>query len=107
MGLVHYMAPELFTIDTPKLSAKADIYSLGVLMWELFTGEPPWSDLNPAQVVVQVSLGRRLALQASTHLPEAYDSIFKQCTATEPGERPPAGTMVKELMQMMSQQPPL
>ena len=37
MGTAAYMPPELFGLDAPHLSAKVDIYSLGVLMYLLFT----------------------------------------------------------------------
>lgn len=42
------MAPEVLR-DEPS-NEKADIYSFGVILWELATLQQPWSNLNPAQV---------------------------------------------------------
>jgi serine/threonine protein kinase len=42
------MAPEVLR-DEPS-NEKSDIYSFGVIMWELATLQQPWGNLNPAQV---------------------------------------------------------
>merc|ERR1711862_928829 len=63
LGTVAYMPPELFTVLTkPYLTSKADIYAIGVLTWELLTGSIPWGHLHRPQIVVAVSMGRRLEL---------------------------------------------
>lgn len=46
---MHAQAPEMF--EGHSLSEKIDVYSFGILLWECFTGEVPWSDLDsPMQV---------------------------------------------------------
>lgn len=42
------MAPEVLR-DEPS-NEKSDLYSFGVIMWELATLQQPWGNLNPAQV---------------------------------------------------------
>lgn len=42
------MAPEVLR-DEPS-NEKSDIYSFGVILWELATLQQPWTNLNPAQV---------------------------------------------------------
>lgn len=42
------MAPEVLR-DEPS-NEKSDIYSFGVILWELATLQQPWGNLNPAQV---------------------------------------------------------
>ncbi len=47
--LVTGQAPEMF--EGHSLSEKIDVYSFGILLWECFTGEVPWSELDsPMQV---------------------------------------------------------
>lgn len=44
----EWMAPELLRGEPS--NEKSDIYSFGVILWELVTLQQPWSGLSPAQV---------------------------------------------------------
>ena len=46
LGSVHYLAPEL--VKGEKSSMKSDIYSLGIVMYELLRGDVPFKGDNPA-----------------------------------------------------------
>ncbi len=52
-GTACYAAPEL--LSQGKLTKAADIYSLGVIMWEVTTGTEPFPDLTAMQVILQAS----------------------------------------------------
>ena len=59
--LIAYRAPECFNDKLGGVSTKCDIFSLGVILWELVTQSRPWMGLNEFQVrVAQVG---RLALE--------------------------------------------
>lgn len=78
-GTVGYMAPELLQPGIAghhRLSAAADIYSLGMLFYEMITGKLP---------------GRRSPLpsQARQDVPTAFDEVFDRMTRDELGERYP------------------
>jgi serine/threonine protein kinase len=51
-GTASYMAPECFAGG--HVGEKADVYSLGCMLWECVTGERPWRGLNVVQVAYQV-----------------------------------------------------
>merc|ERR1712217_931537 len=45
LGTVTHMPPELLTADETKLTAKADVYAAGVLLWQAIKRETPWKTL--------------------------------------------------------------
>jgi len=47
------MAPEVLRNEPS--NEKSDVYSFGVILWELVTLQQPWRDLNPPQVVCQLT----------------------------------------------------
>ncbi|KAG2490286.1 hypothetical protein HYH03_011238 [Edaphochlamys debaryana] len=52
-GTAAYMAPE----DQPAISYKADMYSFGVLMWEMPAGVQPWEGLGHLNIALAVAFG--------------------------------------------------
>ena len=53
--MVFFMQPHMKQALTLPLSSQ--IYSFGVLLWQMYTGSRPWSGLSHAQIVMQVSCG--------------------------------------------------
>lgn len=50
---IAWVAPEI--ISSRKYSFKADVYSFGICLWEMFTRETPHGDLSPYEIVLQVA----------------------------------------------------
>ncbi|CAG9460251.1 unnamed protein product [Pedinophyceae sp. YPF-701] len=84
-GTPAYMAPE--TLQSLRVHPKGDVYSLGMLLWECFCGEPPWSGLDPYQVMYQVVIaGARPKLPPDT--PPALSALIRKCWRADPDHRP-------------------
>ncbi|KAG0202573.1 hypothetical protein BGX28_004944 [Mortierella sp. GBA30] len=86
IGVMAYIAPERFR--NPKFfDAKCDIYSLGVLLWELTTGHPAFSKV-PQDVHLAVSIlnGKRELPVEGT--PTEYMALYESCWQTDPELRP-------------------
>lgn len=49
-GTVIYTAPEILLGRTP--TSKSDVYSVGILMWQLLVRETPFSDIDSSEVLI-------------------------------------------------------
>ncbi|KXZ47203.1 hypothetical protein GPECTOR_37g209 [Gonium pectorale] len=88
------------TMATRHPEAGTDMYSLGVLLWAMLTGQQPWKNTAiPAVAYKVASLGERLPLD---HLPDRrcppqLRRLIRQCWEADPLRRPAAAEAVKEL----------
>lgn len=71
MGTVEYMAPEQMT-SRHNVDARADIYSLGVTLYELLTGQTPWKGLQSDTLLQQL---RSMALMDAPPVQSFRDDI--------------------------------
>ncbi|MGF6836013.1 beta-lactam-binding protein with PASTA domain/serine/threonine protein kinase [Paenarthrobacter sp. TE4293] len=91
IGTVAYLAPEL-VLGQPA-DARSDIYSAGIMLYEMLTGKQPYTGDSPIQVAYQhvnAVVGR--PSEAAPGLAEDLDELVQWCTATESENRPVDGT---------------
>ena len=92
-GTAAYMAPELFSAG--RIDEKSDIFSLGVLVWEIYLGEIPWSDCtHPMQVVMAIGINNE-RLRLPDDMPKVLSHIIKKCWREDPHRRPSASEFVR------------
>jgi len=92
-GTPAYMAPELFSGETndPSLEQRADVYALGVLAYELFTGKPPFYKDNLVALVHQICTeAPARPSQVRPELPTSFDAPILAALAKDPAERTPS-----------------
>jgi len=94
LGTVTHMPPELFAVvGGVRLTAMADIYAAGILLWQALLGESPFKGLTPPQVVVRISQGKGLSLPPE--VPHGLRRVFEACTSRDPAERPTFDALFK------------
>ncbi len=88
VGTPAYMAPEQIAAD-PDVDARADIYSFGVMAYEMLAGGPPFASLTPqALLAAHLSTPPRPLDQVRKGLPPRLTALIMRCLAKEPEERP-------------------
>lgn len=87
LGTVAYLAPEIVTEG--RADPRADVYAVGVLLYELVTGRQPFTGEAPIRVAFQHVNGRVPAPSAVVPwLPKEIDELVAALTARELDERP-------------------
>ncbi|KAF4358270.1 hypothetical protein G4B88_027747 [Cannabis sativa] len=84
-GTPEWMAPEVLRNEPS--NEKCDVYSFGVILWELATLRLPWSGMNPMQVVGAVGFQNR-RLDIPVEVDPKVARIIWECWQTEPNLRP-------------------
>ncbi|RIB21651.1 kinase-like domain-containing protein [Gigaspora rosea] len=74
-GVIPYIAPEIF-IDEGYTKA-SDIYSFGMIMWEMITGQNPFSDSNHNELLV-LDILNGLRPEIINNLPQEYIDLMKK-----------------------------
>jgi len=85
LGTPDYMAPEQWTGDP---TAQSDLYSLGVVLYEMITGHRPYTADTPAGVLLkQATESLPLPKQYIPDLPKDVESVLLRVLAKEPADR--------------------
>ncbi|GBC52592.2 uncharacterized protein OCT59_028773 [Rhizophagus irregularis] len=86
-GIIPFVDPRSLNDHDYKLNEKSDVYSIGVLMWQISSGIRPFSDLNyDAGLMLSIVNGKREEIIDNT--PIEYSNLYSECWKDEPDERP-------------------
>uniref|UniRef100_W8B8M9 mitogen-activated protein kinase kinase kinase n=1 Tax=Ceratitis capitata TaxID=7213 RepID=W8B8M9_CERCA len=84
-GTYAWMPPEVIKSST--YSKSSDVWSYGVLLWELITGETPYKGFDSYSVVFGIAVNM-LTLPIPKTCPDAWGKLMKSCWENDPHKRP-------------------
>ena len=99
MGTPNYMAPEVASFR--RYDRKADIYSFGVMLWEMWYGKRAFYGIAPKDLQEQVAQGVRPEhVQDSREPPNEWRDLMQRCWNGTPDQRPNSTACHKELTRL-------
>ncbi|CAB5150149.1 unnamed protein product [Rhizophagus irregularis] len=97
-GVVPYVAPEIF--QGQNYVKASDIYSFGMIMWELMTGRRPfWDKVHDTNLIVEICDGLRPPIV--TNAPDGYIELMNECWHFDPVKRPTASNLLSKVKTML------
>lgn len=108
VGTVSYLPPEL--VVSNRADERSDVYSTGIVLFEMLTGHKPhtgdtpiqvaWAHVHedvPAPSTYLAGDGRR-GRELAEHIPAYLDALVRTCTARDPSDRPADGRVLLGLI---------
>lgn len=94
-GTYAWMAPEVIKLSL--FSKSSDVWSFGVLLWELLTGEVPYREIDALAVAYGVAMNK-LTLPIPSTCPEPFAQLLAECWSPIPHSRPSFSSILQRLL---------
>ncbi|EXX64757.1 uncharacterized protein OCT59_007099 [Rhizophagus irregularis] len=110
-GIIPYVDPKKFSgrrrnrnsTQIFSLNEKSDIYSIGVLFWEISSGQPPfYTEGEQYDVDLAIEISQGLREEPIPNTPEDYIKIYTECWNGEPDNRPTINQVVERLKEIIA-----
>jgi serine/threonine-protein kinase len=85
LGTIEYMPPE--RILSQPMDARSDVYSLGILLFELLSGKLPFDLTNEYEILRWQLEGRAPGVSAVSAAPDGFDRIIEKAMSKDPAQR--------------------
>jgi hypothetical protein len=97
VGTAEYMAPE--QAAGGPVDHRVDLYALGLVMYAMLTGRPPFRGGEVAEVLRRQRRETPARVSAVAEVPPALDLLIEKLLAKEPADRPPSSLAVGRLLE--------
>ncbi|XP_038642040.1 mitogen-activated protein kinase kinase kinase 10 [Scyliorhinus canicula] len=94
-GTYAWMAPEVIKLSL--FSKSSDVWSFGVLLWELLTGEAPYREIDGLAVAYGVAVNK-LTLPIPSTCPEPFGKLMEDCWNSDAHSRPSFTSILAQLV---------
>ncbi|MFD0522001.1 serine/threonine-protein kinase [Paractinoplanes durhamensis] len=95
LGTPAYLAPERLLHGA--VEPASDVYALGVMLYRLLAGHPPWTSETTTQMLAAHIYLEPPGLLPMPQVPDSVTELCNRCLAKEPAERPSAGEVAAVL----------
>jgi serine/threonine protein kinase len=96
-GTPAWTAPEIVKME--RYTEKVDVYSMGIVLWELITRQEPYGGQKGVQIAYAAA-EQGLRPKIPAYCPQDYADLMQECWAANPDERPPFEEILKRLFQL-------
>ena len=105
VGTLYYMSPEQLHAQATgqEIDARSDIFSFGLVLYEMLTGKRAFEGSSPASVIAAIM--ERPAPSIGDVAPPALDRVFRKCLAKDPDERWQTARDLKDELEWIAQAP--
>ncbi|CAA2974925.1 Tyrosine kinase [Olea europaea subsp. europaea] len=86
-GTLPWMAPELMDGSSIKVSEKVDVFSFGIVLWEILTGDEPYANMHYGAIIGGI-VSNTLRPTIPSHCDPEWRRLMEQCWAPNPAARP-------------------
>jgi len=97
VGSLNWCAPEILLKSSP-YTDKADVYSFGMVLWELITHKAPFADMHPLQIVRAIDQGELPTIPVSLCPDPDYAQLISDSWKSDPDERPTFAQILQRLI---------
>ncbi len=107
VGTVRYMSPEQASGNTVETDARSDIYSIGVMMFEMLTGEPPYRGNVRAVLQQKVKDDAPSLRLLDPTIPRDIETICLKCLEREPSRRFESAKLLRDELKRFADGEPI
>ncbi|CAH8356162.1 unnamed protein product [Eruca vesicaria subsp. sativa] len=86
-GTLPWMAPELLNGSSSKVSEKVDVFSFGIVLWEILTGEEPYANMHYGLIIGGI-VSNSLRPTIPALCDDEWRTLMEECWAPNPTARP-------------------
>ncbi|PAN21673.1 hypothetical protein PAHAL_3G482700 [Panicum hallii] len=100
-GTLPWMAPELLNGSSSRVSEKVDVFSFGIVLWEILTGEEPYANMHCGAIIGGI-VNNTLRPPIPENCDPDWRKLMEQCWSANPDARPSFTEVTDRLRAMPS-----
>lgn len=98
---IPYIEPQLLQDENYQKDTRSDIYSFGIILWEISSGNPPYNkDLDKNDLISNILKNKREKIISGT--PKTYSDLYIECWNNDPNKRPAIGIILNKMYNLLN-----